>query len=68
MLSGPDTLVNEEIVWNNWLAEQLDSSLSDEVSWEILNQSDSDDIGSRHWFKQNYVHQMPQNATMITYH
>lgn len=68
MLTGPDTLVNEEIVWNNWQAERLESILSDEANWEILNETDSQDVGSRHWFKQNYVHYMPQSATMITYH
>lgn len=67
MLSRTDTLVNEEVVWNSWPSEGIESTWSEEEGWEILNET-TQEIGNRHWFKQNYIRHMPQSATTVTYH
>lgn len=68
MLSGTDTLVNEEIVWNSWPFDHTESVWTEEEGWEILNEMDSQETGCRHWFKQNFVRQLPRAATLVTYH
>lgn len=66
--TSTDISVIEEIIRKNWPSQGTDASLTEDSAWEILNDNNADDALNRHWFKQNYVHQMPQHTSSVMYH
>lgn len=64
----PDLSIIEEIIRKGWPTNNSDASHVEESNWEILNDDNSQDGLSRHWFKQNYINQRSQQDAVITYH
>lgn len=64
-----DISILEEIIRKNWPGQGTEAAISkDESDWDILNDNNSNDASNRHWFKQNYINQMPQSTSQVTYH
>jgi len=66
--ASPENLMIEEVIRKNWPTHGSDASVNDECDWEILNDNNANDATSRHWFKQNYINQMPQHTSSVMYH
>lgn len=64
-----DISILEEIIRKNWPSQGTDAAINkDESDWDILNDNNSNDALNRHWFKQNYINQMPQSTSQVIYH
>lgn len=66
--ASSDISVIEELIIKNWPTPGSDTSVNEECEWEILNDNNVNDATSRHWFKQNYINQMPQHTSSVMYH
>ncbi len=60
----------DEIIKKSWPNQGTDAAIKkDESDWDILNETSNENVGSnRHWFKQNFVNQMPQSSSRLIYH
>lgn len=65
---SPDSSALEEIIRKNWPSISPDSTLKNESEWDILNDNNKNDASGRHWFKQNFINQMPQTNSKVMYH
>lgn len=64
-----DISILEELIRKNWPNQGTDAAAKkDDSEWDILTDTNSGDGSNRHWFKQNYINQMPQHNSMVTYH
>lgn len=68
MLSISESPCIEEIIQREWPQSDCDAFQEDDSSWDILDEDSSHDAVNRHWFKQNYINQVPPHKTHITYH
>lgn len=69
MFNSSDISILEEIIRKNWPSQVTDTTTNkDESEWDILTDMNSGDASNRHWFKQNFINQMPQHTSMVTYH
>lgn len=64
----PDSSLIQEILRKQWPQEHPDAGVDEESNWEILDENNEHDALKRHWFKQNYVNQVPRTGASITYH
>lgn len=68
LINTPDSSLIQEIIRKQWPQDVNDSSVLEESNWEILDENSEHDPLKRHWFKQNYINQIPRNGSMTTYH
>lgn len=67
--NSSDISILEEIIRKNWPSQGTDAGINkDESDWDILNDNNADDAYNRHWFKQNYINQMPGATSQVIYH
>ncbi len=67
MTITPDSSLIQEIIRKQWPQDSREESILEDFNWEILDEN-NEDVVTRHWFKQNYIHQPSRNGSMITYH
>lgn len=69
MFTSTENSILEELIRKNWPSQVADAAIhKDESDWDILTDINSGDASNRHWFKQNFIHQMPQHTSIVTYH
>lgn len=62
-----EKLINEEISWGLWPADERESKWTEEEGWEILTETNQNNE-ARHWFKQNFTKSKAQTLRYLTLH